>query len=161
MSQRTAVVCTSMFLLGTACRPGVDVAREAQQLLEMDQAWAAVAGAGANADSILSFWTDDARVVLPDQPVLHGKAAIREMVTSGMAIPGFHVTWTPDSAIVSRAADLAYTFGTNAFTVPDSTGKLATTKGRYITVWRKEPDGRWRCVMDYSNPGPAEASSTP
>jgi ketosteroid isomerase-like protein len=139
----------------------VDVAHEAQQLLETDRAWAGIAAAGTNADSVLSFWTDDARVVLPGQPVLNDKAAIREMVTRSMAIPGFHVTWTPESAVVSQAGDLAYTFGTNEFTAPDSTGTLATTKGRYITVWRKEPDGRWRCVMDYSNPGPTQVASTP
>jgi ketosteroid isomerase-like protein len=29
-----------------------------------------------------------------------------------------------------------------------------TMEGRYITVWRKEPDGRWRCSVDISNEGP-------
>lgn len=80
--------------------------------------------------------------------------------------------WAPDSAVVALAGDLAYTFGTNQFTAPDPTGRLVTTapdptgtlvttNGRYITVWRKEPDGRWRCVMDYANPAPTEASPTP
>lgn len=154
MPHRTAMLC-SFVLLMAACRPSVDVARETQELLERDRAWAQIAATGTNADSVLSFWTEDARVVLPGQAALEGKAAIREMVTNSMAIPGFHVTWTPETAVVSQAGDLAYTFGTNEFTVPDSTGTLTTSTGRYLTVWRKEPDGRWRCVLDYSSPGPA------
>jgi ketosteroid isomerase-like protein len=77
------------------------------------------------------------------------------MLEGTMKIPGFHVTWTPDSAIVSRSGDMGYTYGTNEFTAPDSTGKLVTTRGRYLTVWRKDADGRWRCVEDFSNPAPA------
>lgn len=160
MSRRECIACGAMLCLA-ACRPSVDVAGEAQRLLQIDRAWAQVAGAGQNVDSIVSFWTDDARVVLPGQPVVHGKPAIKEMVAGMTAIPGFHITWTPDSAVVAAAGDLAYTFGTNQFTAPDPTGKLVTTNGRYLTLWRKEPDGRWRCVMDYSNPAPTEASATP
>ena len=44
------------------------------------------------------YWTDDARVVLPGQPVLSGKAAIREMVVGTMKIPGIRVTRAPENA---------------------------------------------------------------
>lgn len=152
MSPRIAMVDAAIILL-TACRPMVDTAREAQQLLEVDRAWAEVAGAGTNLDSIVSFWTDDARVITADQPTYQGKAAIREMITGFMAVPGSHVTWTPEGAVVSSSGDLGYTFGTNAFTVPDSAGTPTTTRGRYVTVWRREADGRWRCVMDVGTPG--------
>jgi ketosteroid isomerase-like protein len=156
MSHGTVLVFTSVLLLGTACQPTVDTARQAQQLLDTDRAWAEVAGAGTNLDSIVSFWTDDARVVTADQPTYQGKAAIREMVAASMAIPGFQVTWTPDSAVVSASGALGYTFGTNAFTVPDSAGNPTTMRGRYLTVWRKDADGRWRCVMDFGTPGTGE-----
>jgi ketosteroid isomerase-like protein len=147
------MVLASAVLLATGCRPAVDAAREAQLLLEVDRAWAQAAAAGTDVDSILSFWTDDARVVTADQPTYHGKAAIRDMITAAMAIPGFHVTWTPDSAVVAASGDLGYTFGTNVFTMPDSTGAPTAMPGRYLTVWRKGADGRWRCVMDFGTPG--------
>jgi ketosteroid isomerase-like protein len=77
------------------------------------------------------------------------------MVKGMMKIPGFKISWTPDSAVVAQSGDLGYTFGSNSTTEPDAKGKLVTEVGRYITVWRKGPDGRWRCVMDYGNSGPA------
>jgi ketosteroid isomerase-like protein len=158
MSYRRLAAFAALLVVITACRAGVDVALETERLLETDRAWAQVASANENLDSIVSFWTDDARVVLPDQPAYVGKAAIRDMVAATMTIPGFHVTWTPDTALVSAAGDLAYTFGSNEFTMADSTGQLVTTRGRYLTIWRKDADGRWRCAMDYGTTAPAETS---
>ncbi len=156
--RRLNVGFVGVLFLITGCQSSpVDVARERENLLAADRAWAQVASAGQNADSILAYWTDDARVVAPGQPTLDGKPAIRQMVTRSLAMPGFHVTWTPHGAWVSRSGDLGYTVGNNEFTVPDSTGTLSKLPGRYLTVWRKEPDGRWRCVADYTAPGPVEA----
>jgi len=154
MPQPMTVTCVAVLVVGIACSPRVDTSREAEDLLATDAAWAQVAAAGQNADSILAYWTEEARVVMPGQPILRGKAAIRQMVTSSLATPGFHVTWTPETAVVSRSGDLGYTVGRNEFTVPDSTGRVSKIPGRYLTVWRKEADGRWRCIEDYSTPGP-------
>jgi ketosteroid isomerase-like protein len=155
MPYRNLTLVAALGALIPACQPGVDVALETEPLLEADRAWAAIAAANDNLDSIVSFWTDDARVVMSDQPAWVGKAAIREMVAGTMAIPGFRVSWTPETAVVAASGDLGYTFGTNAFTAPDSTGQLVTSTGRYLTVWRKGTDGRWRCAVDFGNPGPA------
>lgn len=148
------VMILGMALLVGACSSRIDVAQETAALLETDRAWAKLASTSRNADSVLAYWMDDARVVLPGEPVLQGKAAIRRMVARGMDTPGFSVTWTPEAAVIAASGDLGYTRGTNAFTVPDSTGKAIRIVGRYLTVWRKDADGRWRCVEDYSNPGP-------
>ena len=144
----------ALVLHASACRPAVDVAAETRTLLETDRAWASLAEAVAPVDSVVAYWTSDARVILPGQPVLVGTEAIRRMVAGTRSIPGFKISWTPDSAVVSPAGDFGYTWGLNRITSPDSTGTLSTMEGRYITVWRKESDGRWRCSVDISNEGP-------
>ncbi len=152
------IIAGGLFVLSTGCQRGVDVAGATRDLLETDRAWAAVAAANGPVDSVVAFWTSDARVILPGQPVLVGTDAIRQMVAGTRAIPGFQISWTPDSAVVSPSGDFGYTYGTNRFTAPDSTGTLHTAVGRYITVWRKEPDGKWRCSVDISNEGPVSAA---
>ena len=152
VSRRRMALCCAVLLLGVGCTSRVDVARETQALLETDRAWARAAAVGRNVDSVLAYWADDARVAMPGQAVLRGKAAIRQMVASSFATPGFHVSWTPETAVVSRSGDLGYTAGSNEFTVPDSAGGVMKLPGRYLTVWRKGTDGRWRCVEDYSSP---------
>ena len=146
--------CVAALLLAVGCRTRVDVARETEALLTTDRAWAHIASTGGPPDSVLSYWTEDARVAMTNEPVLRGKAALRQMVTSSLAIPGFRINWTPESAVVAASADLGYTVGTNELSVPDSTGKVTKMVGRYLTVWRREPGGRWRCVEDYTSPGP-------
>jgi ketosteroid isomerase-like protein len=163
MSLRTCLVVGGALWLALACRPTANGQQDSQQdlqsLLATDREWAKVAGDGRNADSVLAYWTEDARVVMPGAPILAGKPAIRGMVEGSMKTPGFHITWMPDSGAVSRSGDLGYTYGTNEFTAPDSTGKLVTTRGRYLTVWRKDSDGRWRCVEDIASPGPATVAA--
>lgn len=134
-----------------ACTPaGPNLASESAAIRVRDQEWVAAAGSG-DLERTLSYWTEDAIVYPPNAPAAVGKAAIRQMVSESMKIPGFRISWKTDSIVVSASGDLAYAMGTNAFTVNDSTGKPATTLGRGVTVWRKEPDGLWRCVTEVWN----------
>jgi ketosteroid isomerase-like protein len=151
----TRIACAAVLLLGVACRSGVDPSREAKTLLNTDRAWSQVASSGTNADSVVTFWSEDASVAMPSAPLVSGKNALRSMVISSLGAPGFHITWSPERAVVSKSGDLGYTTGTNEISVPDPAGKVTKIVGRYLTVWRREADGRWRCVEDYTTPGPA------
>jgi hypothetical protein len=82
------VLGVAVLLFTVGCRPQVDVARETESLLQADRAWAQAAASGGSPDSVLGFWTEDARVAMAGAPLVSGKAGIRQMVTSMMAIPG-------------------------------------------------------------------------
>ena len=127
---------------------------EKAALLERDQEWAAVASQGKDVERILSFWTDDAKVFPVGLPVVEGKQAIREFVTGSLSMPGFRITWEPAEVVVAPSGEVGYTTGRNQLTMPDAAGNLRTESGRYVTVWRREPDGTWRCVIDIWNSGP-------
>ena len=160
MRQLRQMLAGAVVVLAAGCGPKVDVAGETKALLQRDQEWARLASAGS-ADSLLAYWTDDARVVMPSQPMFQGKSAIRQMVMNNMATPGFHITWSPEAAVVSQSGDLGYTYGTNEVTVPVRPGTTMKLPGRYLTVWRKDADGVWRCVMDYSTPVEPPPAATP
>jgi ketosteroid isomerase-like protein len=113
-----------------------------------------VASEGRDVEKILSFWTDDAKVFAPGAPVVDGKQAIREFVTSSLSIPGFRISWEPEEAVVSPSGDMGYTIGRNHLTMPDAAGNLKTESGRGVAVWRRDPDNTWRCVIDIWNSGP-------
>jgi ketosteroid isomerase-like protein len=133
----------------------MDLERERKRLLERDAEWAALSSRAQDVDRILSFWTDDAQVFAPGLPVFSGKAALRSYVEGALAIPGFHITWTTSEARLSPDGQLAYLLGTNAVTIAGPEGQPVTTKGRAVTVWRREPDGNWRCAVDIWNDMPA------
>lgn len=150
---RTFVAYGTLLLLGAACTPtSSDIVAETQKLLDTDRAWAEQASSGKVADSVLAYWDDSASVVMAGPPPVTGKDALRRMVVTNFATPGFHISWTPEHAVVSKAGDMGYTTGTNEVTAPDGTGKTTKVPGRYLTVWRKDSQGRWRCVEDYTTP---------
>lgn len=149
MSPRDLVV-PALFVL---CAPPVGAQSAAgprEALLQTDKDWAVAAGSG-DVERIVAYWTDDAVISAPGQAPLAGKAAIRQYVGESLKIPGFAITWTPLVAEVSKSGDLGYTTGTNAVTIPKAEGGTMTVAGRYVTVWRKAADGKWRCVVDTWN----------
>jgi uncharacterized protein (TIGR02246 family) len=134
--------------------PAPKAGDEKAALLERDREWSAAASEGRDVERILSFWTDDAKVFPPGAPVVDGKQAIREFVTGSLSIPGFRIWWEPEEAVVSPSGDMGYTIGRNHLTMPDADGNLETESGRGVAVWRREPDGTWRCMIDIWNSGP-------
>lgn len=120
-------------------------------LLRRDAEWAALAAAGHDIEAILSYWTDDAVVIGPGLPRISGKAALRDYVQSSLRIPGFKITWTSTEVEVSADGNMAYMFGQNKVTMNGPDGAPFTIEGRAVTIWRREADGEWRCVVDIWN----------
>jgi len=147
-----SLILLAAFMLG--CSPRIDIDAETAALRQTHQEWAATAIAGTDVDQIVQFWSDDASVYPPGAPIVKGKAAIREFVAGGFNTPGFSVSWEPDEVVVAEDGRSGYTTGLNQFTAPDADGNLVTTVGRYVTIWRKEGDGSWKCVVDIWNTGP-------
>jgi ketosteroid isomerase-like protein len=152
-----------VLVVATACQSRIDVtdvAKESQALLDADRAWSAHAAAGKDADSVLAYWSDDARVIMGGEPTVAGKDELRKMVARSFANPNFHIVWTPERAVVSRSGDLGYTVGTTEMTVTDAKGVKTTIPSRYLATWRKGADGRWRCVEDFASPSPTAPPAT-
>jgi ketosteroid isomerase-like protein len=129
----------------------LDLNSEKARLLRRDAEWAAAASEGRDVDLILSYWTDDAVVYAPGLPPLVGKSALREYVEGSMKIPGFRISWTTTDVTLSDDGTLAYMFSRNKVEMNAPDGTLVTTEGRAVTVWRREPDGEWRCAVDIWN----------
>jgi len=148
-------VAVPVLIIAGCSSPPFDSAAEAGKLLKRDAEWAEAAAAGKDVDKIVSYWADDAVVIPQGQPMVEGKDAIRGFVTGSLAIPGFRIHWVSDRVSFSPDGRMAYLRGTNEMTVPGPTGALMTAPGRGITVWRRDSDGQWRCVVDIWNDPPA------
>lgn len=128
---------------------------EQAKLLRRDKEWADLASAGKDVEKIVSYWTDDALLIFPGQPVLEGKAAIRQYVSANLKTPGFKIHWVSEKPAFSPDGKLAYMRGTTELTVPGPNGTPIALHLRGITVWRIDSGGQWRCVVDISNEQPS------
>src|SRR5439155_26179093 len=79
------------FLVFSCSQRDFDSVAEGQKLLRRDAEWADLATAGKDIDKIVSYWSDDAVLIFPGQPVLEGKAAISEYVTANQNTTVFRI----------------------------------------------------------------------
>lgn len=155
----SSVRCFSIFasvLALSACAPKFDATSESAKLQHRDAEWADLASAGKNVDSIVSYWSDDAVIIEPGQPAVEGKAAIRNYVAESLKTPGFKIHWVSEKPTFSPDGKFAYMRGTDEMTVPGPKGAPMTLHLRGYSIWRLEPDGQWRCVVDIANEAPSQ-----
>lgn len=60
----------------------------------------------------------------------------------------FTLTWEPSTAEISSSGDLGFTYGIYTLQTKDT-----TMGGTYVSIWKKQADGRWKFVLDTGNPG--------
>lgn len=161
-SRRHAFCFIALSFLLCACaasRPLFDENAESVTLMRRDADWANLATAGKDVDKIVSYWTDDAVVMEPGQPAVEGKQAIREYVASSLKSPGFKIHWVSEKPTFSPDGRMAYMRGADEMTVPGPKGEPMTLHLQGYSIWRKDSDGQWRCVVDISNEKPPAAAN--
>lgn len=62
------------------------------------------------------------------------------------------LTWSALFADVSDDGTLGYTYGRYESHRPGPDGKEAVRGGFFLTIWKRQPDGTWRYVMDNGAP---------
>lgn len=66
----------------------------------------------------------------------------------------YQLTWTPEGGRMSPSGDMGFTWGHYEGRSKDRDGTAIVTSGRYMTVWKKQPDGSWKVALDASNQEP-------
>lgn len=72
-----------------------------------------------------------------------GIAAFRENWATLFSQPDFNLTWKTDTIVVIESGTIAYATGTWS-----QLGPTGNVTGPYLAVWRKQPDGQWKVLID-------------
>ena len=128
---------------------GQDPARES--LLAADRQFSALSTRVGAAAAFHYFLADDATVLPQNEMPRHGRATIFEAMK---ADDGARLTWVPEFAEASHDGTLGWTWGFYEVRFNDAQGHEAISHGKYLTVWRRQPDGAWRVVGDTGNKNP-------
>ena len=126
----------------------------------MDADWVKTAAA-KDADAWVTFYSDDAVVLPPNEKIATDKGAIRKSVAGLLNLPALSLTWQPTKVEVSKSGDLGYLYGTYSLAANDDKGKPITDSGKILEIWKKQSDGSWKCIVDTWNsdmPMPPPAS---
>jgi ketosteroid isomerase-like protein len=150
-------VAVGVLLLGAGCGRGAGskAAHAAGEQAIRDLVSRTVAAAGRkDMEQYLRFYGPNAALVLPGLPITYGVGAPRK---NGFP-PGYAIKMDTAKVEVADSGDLAYAFGTYEQTAPDpKTGSLANSVGKWMCVFRKQPDGTWGAIADTYNVDPPKS----
>jgi uncharacterized protein (TIGR02246 family) len=149
MKTKTLLVTLTMgFAAVAVCLAGETKIEQA--LRDADAAWAKAAAA-KDLDKTVSFYSDDATVLPANAPAVTTKDGIRKTWQDLLASPGMAISWQTTKVEVAKSGDLACLSGTYELTMNDASGKPTTDHGKYVEVWEKQKDGKWKCGTDIWN----------
>jgi ketosteroid isomerase-like protein len=134
-------------LAGAAPAPDTKIE---QDLRDLDAKWSAAAGA-KDIDKTVSYYSEDAVVMPPNAPSAETRETIRTVWKETLTTPGAAIRWKTTKVEVAKSGDLACLTGTYELTMNDPTGKLVNDRGKYVEVWEKQADGKWKCGTDIWN----------
>ena len=60
------------------------------------------------------------------------------------------ITWEPNGGSVAKSGDLGYTYGLYSLKPKD---KDTVFYGTYVSIWKRQPDGKWKFVLETGNEG--------
>ena len=115
-----------------------------------DQEWLRVFAAKDLVKSV-DFVLARGSVLAPNTPIATGHEAIGKLFAGFFALPDLKIEWRPTKVEVARSGELGYSTGTYLMSFKDPNGKTAEDRGKYVTIWEKAPDGKWKVAYDIFN----------
>jgi ketosteroid isomerase-like protein len=140
---RLAISAASLLLLtlpGTA--RAADLQAELKGLADNERAFAQMAKDKTVREAFVHFIADDGLIFGPEGPT-NGKAFFKAAPPPPPGAPKLELLWWPVHADIARSADLGWTTGPSKRSRGDK-----VSYGYFLTVWKKQPDGQWRFLVD-------------
>jgi ketosteroid isomerase-like protein len=100
----------------------------------------------ADASAIAAAYTEDAQLLVPNAPIVQGKAAIEEVWRQIVGTGGntLHI----EILEVEEAGAWTYEVGRFTARAPDVS---VLNAGKYVVIWQLQPDGTWKTHRDIFN----------
>lgn len=152
------LACACAALWGTGCfrAARLDPGLEADALLRTDQAFAAMALKTNAADAFREFLAPEGIQLPPSGAPVLGREAVAARMNIDLVL-----SWKPMHAEVAQSGDLGWSWGNYEIHDRENPGGPALASGRYVNIWRRQPDGHWKVIADIGNQAPPAPPAQP
>ena len=117
------------------------------QLIELEGKFADETAKGGG-KAFAAWFAQDAVTLSNGKPAVLGRGAIAAQANWDPA--AYTLAWTAQGAQMGPSNDMGFTWGHYVGRFKDADGNPSIQSGRYITVWKKLPDGSWKVALDAS-----------
>ena len=119
----------------------------AKVLLDADIAFSDFSAKHGIQKAFVEFADDCVVLLKPNRLPIVGRQSLIDSY-AGKSDRGVVLTWKPEKAVIAASGDLGFTYG-----IWTLLAAADTSKGTYLTVWKKDRNGRWKYVADTGNEG--------
>jgi len=144
MNSVLPIILTLIFL--TSCsekKPAADP----KVLMDADIAFSDYSAQNGLQKAFIEFAHDSVVLLKPNRLPIEGKQSLIDSYR-GRNDSNIQLTWKPAKAIIAGSGELGYTYGFWTFVSPQD-----TSRGTYLTIWKKNDKGEWKYIADTGNEG--------
>jgi ketosteroid isomerase-like protein len=143
------LMIVSILVVGCAAPPPESTPLTEEDVAAIRESLAAVAGLSLAGDceAMLDLWAEDGMLLPPNAPPVVGRADMLAMCES-MTVTEFSST----PVEIDGRDGLAYARGEHSWTFTvEGVDEPSGESGKWIMIWRKQPDGTWLITHDIWN----------
>jgi ketosteroid isomerase-like protein len=133
-----------------AALPTVTPAADSNSVRALSIQWSQAMNA-KDLEKTLSYYAGDATAYPPNAPAASTPEMRRQVWSKMLAMPGFRLDLTASSVEPTNVGDLAIETGAFVLSADGKDGNPVASRGKYVCVWKKQPDGTWKAYHDIWN----------
>jgi len=138
-------------LIISACDSRDRHSRLLNEIMEADREFSRLSIEVGAHESFLAYINDSCVLLRPNRLPVVGREKIEDMYCKPDT--SFTLSWEPLAGDISSSGDLGYTYGIYTIYMDSPEGVQVKKEGTYVTIWKREPDGNWKFVLDSGNQG--------
>ncbi len=117
-------------------------------MIDADKAFSKMSREKGMKKAFIEYMDGEGVLLRPNQYPLIGASAIDFL--SQISDTSFTLEWEPQKGYIAKSGELGYTYG--VYALKPSTADTVLY-GTYVSIWKKQPDGSWKFVLDTGNEG--------
>ena len=117
-----------------------------QNIMETDRAFSELSKKHGMKDAFIEYMDSDGVLIRANHHPIVGADAIDFLSQANDST--YSLTWRPSSGEVASSGDLGFTYGIYNLQLKDT-----LINGTYVSIWKKQKDGKWKFVLDAGNEG--------
>ena len=142
------------FLLAASCKQKNknEEKKSPEEILKADKSFSELSKKEGMKLAFIEYIDNEGILLRPGHLPIVGANAIDFL--SQVNDSSYRLTWNPDGGEIAASGDLGYTYGIYKLEMKDT-----VLKGTYVSIWKKQKDGKWKFVLDSGNDGLGSAKS--
>jgi len=118
-----------------------------EDLYQVDRDFSALSEKTGFAAAFIEYAHKDAVLLRKESMPVVGRGEVEKLFEKAKSSATV-LTWEPLSGDLAASGDMGFTYGT--YLAIDGQD---TTRGTYVSIWKKDEEGRWKYVLDTGNEG--------